>query len=247
MIPAALGLGAAVGLLLGLAGGGGALLAVPLLGLLGLAPAAAKAGALLVVAAAALAGLGPHLRAGSVDLRAAALVGGAGAPASLLVARASRGLPDALQAALFGLVALVAGALLLRPAPPAPEAARSPRPGVMLLAGALAGALTGLVGVGGGFVLVPTLTLVVGLPPARAVGTSLVVVALNACAGLAGLAGDVTASPVLLGFVGAAAAGAVGGGALAPRVPQARLRQGLGALLVLVGLAVLGRALVASV
>lgn len=249
----ALGPGALVGLTLGLVGGGGSLLAVPLLGLLGLDAGAAKAGALLVVAAAAVVGLAPHLRAGAVDLRAALLVGGAGAPASLFAAAASRGLPGGVQTGLFAVVAAVAGALLLRrpdpaAAPPTPTSPSSApaRAGALrvLAAGAGAGALTGLVGVGGGFVVAPILTLVVGLPPRRAVGTSLAVVAGSSLAGLLGASGGVPSlTPTLSWFLFGAGLGAVGGARLADRVPQARLRRLLGLALVAVAVALLGQLL----
>lgn len=245
MTAVALALGAVVGLVLGLVGGGGSMLAVPLLGLLGLDPAGAKAGALLIVAAAALASLGPHLRAGAVDGRAALLTGGAGAPASLVTALLARRLPGPAQSALFALVALAAGALLVRGArrgDPAPSSGRA-RVGPVLLAGVGAGALTGLVGVGGGFAVVPALTLVAGLSPRRAVATSLVVVAVNALAGLGAVASqvDLLDRRLVLFALGAAAAG-VGGASLAGRVPQARLRQLLGGLLLVVGLAMLALA-----
>ncbi len=246
----ALGPGALVGLTLGLVGGGGSLLAVPLLGLLGLDAGAAKAGALLVVAAAAAAGLLAHLRAGSVDLRAALLVGGAGAPASLLTAAATRGLPDGVQTGLFAVVAAVAGALLLRrPSAPAegPGAAPRPRAGSLqvLGAGAAAGVLTGLVGVGGGFVVVPILTLVVGLPPRRAVGTSLAVVAASSLAGLVGASGGAPSlTPTLLWFLVGAGLAALAGARLADRLPQARLRSILGLALVVVASVLLGQLLV---
>ncbi len=244
--------GALVGLTLGLVGGGGSLLAVPLLGLLGLDAGAAKAGALLVVAAAAAAGLAPHLRAGAVDARAALLVGGAGAPTSLLTAAAARGLPDGAQTGLFAVVAAVAGALLLRrplraaPAPDDGVARAAPPAGALrvLVAGAAAGALTGLVGVGGGFVVVPILTLVVGLPPSRAVGTSLAVVTASSLAGLLGASGGVPAlTPTLAWFLAGAALGSIGGARLASHVPQARLRTLLGAALVAVALLLLGQVL----
>lgn len=237
----ALGLGALVGGVLGLVGGGGSLLAVPLLGLLGLDAGEAKAGALLVVAVAAIAGLVPHLRARTVDARAALLVGAAGAPASLLTAVAARSLSDAVQSALFALVAGVAGALLLRPARAERpvDVAPPPRLARTLLAGAGAGALTGLVGVGGGFVVVPVLALVVGLPPRRAVATSLVVVAVNAIAGHAGAASHVSATALPSTFLGGAILGAIGGAALASRVPQAHLRRLLGAVLLVVAVVML--------
>lgn len=254
---AALLLGALVGLVLGLLGGGGSLIAVPLLAHgLGLPAREAVATALGAVGLAALAAAAVHARARAVDLRAALVFGLLGALGSLLGAQAARSISGATQLLLFAAVTLVAGALMLRPrrAPTAPAApgaksatgaAPAARPvWVLLPAGLGTGLLTGLLGVGGGFIIVPALTLVVGLPMRRAVGTSLLVLGLTALAGFASYATWVPlgGGPTLL-FAGAALLTGPAAALVADRVPQARLRQAFGALLLLVSLAALAQGL----
>lgn len=106
----------------------------------------------------------------------------------------------------------------------------------------MVGLLTGFLGVGGGFLIVPALTLLAGLPIHSAVGTSLLVIAANSAAGLAGHLGR-GESPLGLtaAFAGAAAVGALGGVRLGGRLDPARLRRGFAASVILVGLFLLAK------
>jgi uncharacterized membrane protein YfcA len=107
-------------------------------------------------------------------------------------------------------------------------------------AGAATGLLTGFFGVGGGFLIVPALTLGVSLPLALAVGTSLLVIALTSGVALAAHLASGGLNPQLAaGFAGAAVVGAVAGQHLHTRVPETTLRRLFAALLLTVGLAVL--------
>jgi uncharacterized membrane protein YfcA len=144
----------------------------------------------------------------------------------------------------FGLLLLVAAVGMVRKREPAQSA---PLPGRALprrrvaLAGGATGLLTGFFGVGGGFAIVPALTLVVGLPTRLAVGTSLLVITLtSAVAVTAHLASGGIDAPLALAFTAAAAAGTVTGARLQRRVPQAALRQGFAGLLVVVAAALIG-------
>lgn len=244
---AALALGALVGLILGLLGGGGSLIAVPLLvhGL-GLPPREAVAAALGAVALAALAGTGVHARARAIDPWAALVFGLLGALGSLGGAQAARLLGEDTQLLLFAGVTLVAGALMLRPRPAPPASAASggktqERPRWLLVPAALGtGVLTGLLGVGGGFIIVPALTLVVGLPMRKAVGTSLLVLGLTALAGFTSYATWVPVGGAnVLAFALSAALAAPLGALLSERIPQTRLRQAFAVVLLLVSLAAL--------
>lgn len=104
----------------------------------------------------------------------------------------------------------------------------------------LVGVLTGFVGVGGGFLIVPTLALLGKVPIRVAIGTSLVVIALNAAAGFAGYLGQVDVPwLVMAAFAALAAAAAVGGSWLVPFIPQHALRQSFAAFLVVMGTLIL--------
>jgi hypothetical protein len=184
-------LGIGVGLALGLLGGGGSILMVPILVyILGQDAQAAVVTSLVIVGTNALIGTGMHWRAGHIQLRKALSFGGASMVGAYLSATLAKALdlPDALVLALFGLLMLVVGGLMLRPPRVEPSDTSRP-PGPLwhtLLTGFSVGILTGFLGVGGGFVIVPALVLVLGMPMADAVGTSLLVIVMSATAGLAG-------------------------------------------------------------
>jgi uncharacterized membrane protein YfcA len=232
--------GLAVGGSLGLLGGGGTILTLPLLLLLGVEPKPAIAMSLVVVAATAAVAAAGHARAGNVDWRAAALFGPATALGGYGGGRAAEFLAGELLLLLFTGLMLAAAGAMLRPAPVRPRAAR----GALALAvqGAVVGAVTGLVGAGGGFLFVPAFALLWGMPMQRAVGTSLVVIALNALAALAGHLGHVAIRfELTLGLSAAAATGAWCGALLARRTPAAVLRRAFGVVVLLVAVWMLAR------
>lgn len=179
--------GAVVGLALGALGGGGSVLAVPaLVYLLGFTPAAATTASLIIVTATSLTALYAHARAGHVRWKAAAAFAAAGLlPAALAGAAAAR-LPQPVLTAAFAATAALAAVMMLRPGTAATgRSADAVGPGRAAGAGAGLGALTGLLGVGGGFLAVPALVTVLALEMQAAVGTSLLVVSTNSLASLA--------------------------------------------------------------
>jgi uncharacterized membrane protein YfcA len=130
---------------------------------------------------------------------------------------------------------------MLRPAP-APAAGAERLAGALVLLGAAVGALTGLVGAGGGFLFVPAFVLFAAMPMQRAVGTSLVVIAANALAAFAGhLAHVVPDAGVLVPLAAAAVAGAWLAARGAARAPEARLRRAFGCFLLAVAAWMLAR------
>jgi uncharacterized protein len=143
---------------------------------------------------------------------------------------------------LFAGLMLAVGALMLRSRGASRHEASQPHPVAVPAAGFGVGLLTGFLGVGGGFLIVPALTLLAGLPIHTAVGTSLLVIAANSAAGLAGHLGR---GEIPLGltaaFTAAAAAGALAGRRVASGLDPLRLRRAFAAFVVLVGLFLLAR------
>ncbi|MEJ5867657.1 sulfite exporter TauE/SafE family protein [Pseudokineococcus sp. 5B2Z-1] len=240
-------LGLAVGVLLGLLGSGGSILAVPVLVYVaGLPLSQAIPVSLVVVGAASATAVLPRLR--RVQWRIAAVMGAAGAGAAYGGTALGRLLPESAVLLGFAAVMVAAGARMLRRTDEhAGGSCALPGGGVdwrhclvrAVGAGAAVGFLTGLFGVGGGFLLVPALTLLLGLPMVAAVPTSLVVVLLNAVVGFAAHAGgtdvDWTRAAV---FAGAAVAGSLAAGRLASRVDGSRLRRAFAVVVLLVAAAV---------
>lgn len=190
-------LGLIVGLALGSLGGGGSILTVPaLVYLLGQSPQAATTGSLIIVGLTSLAGMVPHRLKGNVRLGQGLVFGALGVVGSFVGARLAAGVaPQVLMSAFAGLM-FVVGFLMIRrvvkagtPArggtasvdPPEPKV----RPVRLVLAATGVGLLTGFFGVGGGFAVVPALVLALGLSMPVAVGTSLLVIAINSATALA--------------------------------------------------------------
>lgn len=178
--------GLAIGSVLGLIGAGGAIVAVPaFLYLFGFDPLAATTASLAVVAASAAAGAIPRLRLGEVHLKQALVFWLLGIVGTFAGSRLATVVPELLLLVGFALV-MVGAALAMWRKSSSAESRDTPRRAVWLLVVVAlgVGVLTGLFGVGGGFLIVPALVLVFGLPFGLATGTSLVVVALNSVTAL---------------------------------------------------------------
>ncbi|WP_329531000.1 sulfite exporter TauE/SafE family protein [Streptomyces sp. NBC_01450] len=216
----ALAAGAVIGIALGALGGGGSVLAVPaLIYLLGFTPVAATTASLVIVAVTSATALSAHARDGNVRWRTGLLFAAAGiGPAMLGGALAGR-IPEAALTAAFAVVAGAAALRMLRSRPPA-DTSVPVRPGRAAAAGAGLGAVTGVLGVGGGFLAVPALVSVLGMRMRNAVGTSLLVITVNSLAALATRAGtaDGLDWAVIGPFAGAAILGAWDGKRLAAKI-----------------------------
>jgi uncharacterized protein len=246
MMILAIALSSLIGVALGLLGGGGSILTLPILTYVaGLAPLSAIASSLFVVATTSAVGAIAHARAGRVQWRTALVFGGAGMAGSLGGSRIAACLPGRFLMVLFALLMLVtAGAMLRGRAPAVVAEVRPLRARQALCYGAAVGSLTGLVGAGGGFLIVPALVLLGGLEMPAAIGTSLVVIAMSSFAGLAGRLGHVPLDwPLTLLVTAAAVIGSFGGGALVGRVPPAALRKAFGVLVLVMAAVVLGKEL----
>ena len=243
MTPLALILAIAIGMVLGLLGGGGSILAVPALTmLLHFTPKEAVVISLSMVAVAAFAGaVGAFVR-GTLPLATGLTVGIAATAGAVVGGFAGARLSDATQLRMLGIVMLVAATLMFwRPVTHSAPAEQRSLP-VMLLLGFPLGMLTGLIGEGGGFLIVPALVIVARLPMREAAGASLVVITMAAASGLTGYLGNTPlALSFIIPFALLAAAGTLTGGAIAHRLPQQRLQQVFAATLVVLGSYVLIR------
>jgi uncharacterized protein len=235
--------GAALGLVLGILGGGGGILAVPLLvRVFDQGVDAATTSSLVIVAIGALAGLVPHARAGRVDWRAGFLFGLVGSAGAIVGSRGALWADDRLQAAGFVALLVVAGVSMLRsPAASAgddrsSDAAR-PSWGRLVAAATVVGLVTGFFGVGGGFIAVPALVFGVGMPVRKATATGLLVIVLNSAVALAARGPELLDVQLVVPLGAVTAVAAVAGALVSGRVPSAGLRRGFGALILVVAVA----------
>lgn len=232
---AALGLGLVIGILLGLLGGGGSILAVPALVYgVGVPVAAAIPTSLVVVGISSAAALLPRLTGGQIRWGIAGIFGVTGAGAAFAGAAVNRLLDPRLVLAGFALLMIAAGFRMLAGGDRVGGDCALPEGGVnwrgclpkSIAAGLAVGFLTGLFGVGGGFLIIPAFVLLLGLPMGSAVATSLAVIVVNSAAGFAAHLGEAHLDPAItLAFAGTAVVGSLLAGRLAHRVPTMRLQR----------------------
>lgn len=229
-------LSAAIGLSLGLIGGGGSILTVPILVyFLGVAPHDAVGMSLAIVGATSLLGTYLHWRADNVDFPGGLLFGISGVAGALVGSPLTKLVSaEALLLIFGGLMMVVAFSMLWRGRKSVTKIVPAAHPIKAASAGFGVGLLTGFLGVGGGFLIVPALVLFGGMEMKKAIGTSLFVIFLNC---VAGLLGHVSQNVFDWGLTGAvmalAVGGAVAGTMLSQRLEAHRLQR-LFAILVLV-------------
>jgi uncharacterized protein len=232
-----------VGLILGLLGGGGSILTVPVfIYVLHAQPKAAIAMSVPVVGVTSLVGAWGHWRQGHVEIRQALLFGTFAMVGSYLGASAAVFVPGSAQLVLLSLLMVAAALSMLRRTSAIVAKALNPRPpldiytrGAGGAAGFVIGALTGLVGIGGGFLFVPALVLLAGVSIKDAIGTSLLVIAMSSFAALIGYAGQ-TAIPwrLVALFLLSASGGILAGVYLMRFIPPRPLQRGFAVLLLLI-------------
>lgn len=226
-----------IGATLGLLGAGGSIMTVPLLVyVVGLGARMAMAMSLIVVGVTSATAALLHARDGRVRLGLALPFAMAGAPGSLAGSALAHHVPE--RALLFIFAAfMIAAAVALRRRRDDDEGAATPPPArlVVAAAGFVLGFVTGLLGAGGGFLIVPTLVLLFHVPMREAIGSSLVVITANAVVGLAARVHAVHFDLGLTALLTAAAVvGAVLGQGLSAKVPQATLRRWFSTLVIVV-------------
>lgn len=228
----------AIGVSLGLLGGGGSTLTVPVLHyVFGLAAHDAIATSLIVVGATSAAALITHARRGGVEWRVGLVFGAASMATAYVGGRLGALLPGTTLLVAFALVMVVAGVAMLR-ARRAPTPLRGPRNLQRMAAVGLAvGLLTGVLGAGGGFLIVPALTIAGGLAVREAIGTSLLVITLNAAAGLAGTVSHATINvPITVAVTAIAITGSIGGARLAGKLTATTLQRAFGWFVIAIAL-----------
>ena len=176
----AFGSGGFVGLTLGIIGGGGSIVATPLLlYVVGLSPHLAIGTGALAVSANAFVNFASHARAGNVRWRAAAMFAGAGVVGALIGSTIGKNFDGQRLILFFAIMMVVIGLLMLRPnqgGGTIPARMTAPMGARILGIGLCVGLLSGFFGIGGGFLIVPGLILATGMPMINAIGTSLLAV-----------------------------------------------------------------------
>ena len=229
-------LGLSTGTLLGLLGGGGSIIAVPILVyVLGLQAKTAIGTSLVIVGLASFFAVLPHWRRNYVSLRIALLFGASGAIGSYLGGVLAGGISDQIQLIMFASIMALVGILMLTSGKnnEASRPQQSHQLAIVLAAGLGAGLLTGLLGVGGGFIIVPALMLVLGLPMKQAVGTSLLVISMNSLVGATAYASHISFTGSVLPFAIGTILSAPVAGYFAHYIEQGKLKVGFALALLL--------------
>lgn len=255
-----------IGISLGLIGGGGSILTVPVLVyMMGIPPVEATAYSLFIVGLTSLVGGSVYLRKGLVDVKTAIIFG----IPSILAVYATRRLiipaipeeifttgtfiftRDLLLMVLFALLMIFASVSMIRNKKPrptklTPDGKRHFNYPAILLEGAVVGMLTGLLGAGGGFLIIPALVLFSGLDMKMAIGTSLLIIAAKSLLGFTGDIGnpELLIDWKLLGiFSSLGVAGSFVGIAIAGKISAEKLKVGFGWFVLAMGVYILGKEL----
>jgi uncharacterized membrane protein YfcA len=254
---------ALIGISLGLIGGGGSILTVPVLVyLFNISPTLATSYSLFVVGSTSLVGAYTNHRKGLVNIKTGLLFGLSSITTVFLTRKfliptlppiivlgpftASRSL---LTMVLFALLMLLASLSMIRSRQNEPRPEDKPaRPGSrlckLLYYGILVGIVTGLLGAGGGFLLIPTLVLLLGLPMKEAIGTSLFIIALNSLIGFTGDIGHFRIDWLFIGKITLLAiAGIVAGGMMAGTIPGGKLKKSFGWFVLSMGIYIITKEL----
>ena len=241
-----------IGISLGLIGGGGSILTLPVLVyLFGVSPVAATSYSLFVVGSTSLVGSFNNYRKGYVELKTAILFG-LSSIVTVFIARKFiiPRIPDNFSLAgydmsfsfltmiLFALLMLGAAISMIKQKG---KHARSKNADhnfyLLLLYGVIIGLITGFLGAGGGFLLIPALVLILGLPMKTAVGTSLLIIALNSMIGFIADTGQYDINWNLLIIISSISiAGVFIGGLLSKKIQGAKLKAGFGWFVLLMGI-----------
>lgn len=238
--------GIGTGLMMGVLGGGGSIISLPVLLYLKIEPKSAIAMSLGIVAVTAAISAFQHWRQGNVHLKVTGVFGALGAVGTVIGARLGLLTPEVIQLGVFALVMYTVAWRMLRHKGSSGSLAVATGNkldvdveglpyGRVAVHGIGVGVLAGAVGIGGGFLIVPALVLLSGLSVKRAIGTSLSVVAIQTAAGFAGYVGTIPIDyPLMAGFTGVAVLSSLTAGFFSHRLPSEKLKRGFGLFLVVV-------------
>jgi hypothetical protein len=238
----------AIGIVLGMLGGGGAILMLPMLVYaVGVEAKTAIAMSLFVVGATSVVGTSMHAQARTVRWRPGGLFAITAMAGAFAGGRLAHFIPAAALLILFAIVMVLTAIAMLKDQKEASSDEHHLRMGRILGLGAAVGVLSGLVGAGGGFLIVPALVLFGGLPMRASIGTSLFVITLQSFAGFAGHVTHVSIDwTLMLGIAGAAAAGSIIGARVSRLVAPLRLRRAFAWLVIAMGLFMFAKQLPAT-
>lgn len=231
-----------IGLSLGLLGGGGSILTVPILVyLLGMDPKLSIALSLAIVGATSLLGVYGHYKKGNVNFKIAAIFGPVAMGGTFLGAKISAYMSGQLQLIIFAVIMLVASIFMLKGRKEEVEEKEVELNYALIVAeGLVVGIITGIVGVGGGFLIVPALVLLAGQSMKKAVGTSLLIISLKSFSGFVGYLGQVEIPWMfLLQFTAFSGIGIFIGSALVQYVSQKALKKAFAVFLIFMGIFIL--------
>ncbi|MFN4248484.1 MAG: sulfite exporter TauE/SafE family protein [Flavipsychrobacter sp.] len=241
-----------IGISLGLIGGGGSILTVPVLVyLFGISPAIATSYSLFIVGSSSLVGAYRNYRKGWTDIKTALLFGISSITTVFLTRKfIIPNIPDNLLTlgqltvtkatatlVLFAILMILASSSMIRSKNVAADNTRTQSTAKLLLYGIGIGIVTGLLGAGGGFLIIPALVFFVGLDIKKAIGTSLLIIALNSLIGFTGDIGQYDIDWKLLGSITALAiAGIFIGGYIGKSIPGNKLKKGFGWFVLIMGI-----------
>ncbi|MEZ4461730.1 MAG: sulfite exporter TauE/SafE family protein [bacterium] len=233
-----------MGFTLGLLGGGGSILAVPILVYLaGVDEKVAIATSLLVVGSTSLGAVIGHARAGNVAWRTGLIFGGFSMAGAAIGGQIAKFIPGGVLLGIFAGFMLITAIMMLRGKQNVkPNAEAKKHLPIMKIGGEglVVGMVTGLVGAGGGFLVVPALVILGGLDMRIAIGTSLLVIGMKSLAGFASFASYVPIDwPLALAFTGAAIMGSFAGSQVSHRIDANKLRKGFAFFVLIMGALIL--------
>ena len=232
------------GISLGLLGGGGSILTVPILVyVLHIDSKIAVALSLAIVGISALAGVIGHYRNGNINLKLAIVFGGFALPGTFIGAQISRYISGTTQLIIFASIMIIAASFMLRGRKALEESdvkLKEINYPLISISALGVGVITGLIGVGGGFLIVPALMFFTGISIKKAVGTSLFIIAFNSIFGFASYLNIVDVPWVFLGkFTSASVLGILIGTRLVNYIPQALLKRIFAIFLIIMGMMIL--------